>query len=34
MARSARNAEAIVPASQLAEQSYQRFASAASHQNR
>ena len=34
MARSARNTEAIVPASQLAEQSYQRFASAASHQNR
>jgi xylulokinase len=34
LARSVQNAEAIVRASQLAEQSYQRFASAASHQNR
>jgi xylulokinase len=32
--RSDRNTEAVVPASQLAEQSYHRFASAASHQSR
>ena len=32
--RSDRNTEAVVPASQLAEQSYHRFASAASHQGR
>ena len=34
VARSARNTEAVVPASPLAEQAYRRFASAASHESR